>query len=318
MSERIRISNETLNCYGTWIVTKGVVMEQFHRNPVMLWMHRRGMIIGFVKDIKVADGDITGVPYFDEVTEESRTAKAQWEKGSLRMGSPNFEVLETSDAPDLKKPGQTAPTITKCKLLEFSLVDIGGNDDNIRLTYAGEKIGKENARTKLALAMSENSLTNNKEMNEPKFQAIALMLGLSSECGLGDVQNEVKALLAERNECVKLRKQVEELNTEIKNMKSACIASMVDEAIALGKLTAEKRDHFIALGEQVGSESLKLTLEAMREATKPSMLLGKRADTSGEKKWAELTDEELRLLRDENPEKYKKLYKEEFGIECVI
>ena len=91
--ERIRISNETLNCYGTWIRTAGVVMEQFKRNPVMLWMHLRGVIIGYVDDVVVKDDDITGVPVFDEASEESKRAKRQWEKGSLRMGSPHFEVL---------------------------------------------------------------------------------------------------------------------------------------------------------------------------------------------------------------------------------
>ena len=40
MSERIRISNEELNCYGTWIRTAGLELSQFRRNPVMLWMHQ--------------------------------------------------------------------------------------------------------------------------------------------------------------------------------------------------------------------------------------------------------------------------------------
>jgi len=44
MAKRIRISNETLNCFGTWVKTDGVDLEQFRRNPVMLWMHWRGII----------------------------------------------------------------------------------------------------------------------------------------------------------------------------------------------------------------------------------------------------------------------------------
>lgn len=317
MKERIRITNETLNCYGTWIVTGGLAMEQFKRNPVMLWMHMRGVIIGYVDDVRTNGDEVTGVPVFDEASEESRRAKVQWEKGSLRMGSPCFEVIETSDAPELKKPGQTMPTITKAKLLEFSLVDIGGNDDNIRLVYAGEQLDQESAGVKLALAMNKN-LINNSKMNEHELKAIALMLGLPSAASTVDVQREVKRLLAESEECAKLRARVSELNGEIKSLRSAGITSMVDEAIAEGKMTADNREHFIELGEKVGAESLKLTLGAMRGGAKPSMLLNKRTDTSGEKKWVDLSDEELRLLRDENPEKYKKLYKEEFGVECII
>ena len=64
---RIRISNETLNQYGTWIKTEGVDLNQFKRNPVMLWMHERGKIIGCIKNISVENNEITGEPYFDEV-----------------------------------------------------------------------------------------------------------------------------------------------------------------------------------------------------------------------------------------------------------
>lgn len=80
MVKRIRISNETLNCYGTWIRTEGIDLTQFNRNPVLLWMHQRGVVIGMIKDIRVADGEVTGEPWFDEVREESRLAKQQWER----------------------------------------------------------------------------------------------------------------------------------------------------------------------------------------------------------------------------------------------
>ena len=66
---RIRISDETLNCYGTWIRTEGVDLTQYQKNPVMLWMHWRGVIIGTIKDIRVENGEITDEPVFDEVRE---------------------------------------------------------------------------------------------------------------------------------------------------------------------------------------------------------------------------------------------------------
>ena len=65
MGERIRISNETLNQYGTWVKTDGVDLSQYERNPILLWMHQRGVIIGIIKDIRRDNGEITGEPYFD-------------------------------------------------------------------------------------------------------------------------------------------------------------------------------------------------------------------------------------------------------------
>ena len=108
MAKRIVISDESVNCYGTWISTAGMDISQYEKNPVLLWMHWRGVIIGCIKDVKKEDGRVTGEPYFDGVREESKQAKAQWEKGTLRMASANVDVLEYSDAQELVKPVSTA------------------------------------------------------------------------------------------------------------------------------------------------------------------------------------------------------------------
>ena len=56
MSKKVRISNSSLNCYGTRVLTSGVDLEQYKRNPVLLYMHKRGLVIGLVKNVCV-DGD---------------------------------------------------------------------------------------------------------------------------------------------------------------------------------------------------------------------------------------------------------------------
>ena len=319
---RIRISDETLNCYGTWIKTDGVELAQFQKNPVMLWMHWRGVIIGYIKDIRVEDNEITGEPFFDEVREESKLAKQQWEKGSLRMGSPNFEIIETSDEEALLKPGQRRPTITKCKLVEYSMVDIGGNDNNIRLTHTGNelKLSEGEDCTVLPL-LKESSINskNNKKMNQ-ELQAIALMLGLSGEATLADVQKQVRLLLEHKNANETLRKEVKDLKDQLDSIQLAGITSMVDEAVKAGKFTADKKAHFIELGKKVGSESLKMTLEAMSVSMKPSSILGRQSNPASKeyKSWGDVPEAELKLMREENPELYKKLYKEEFGCDCQI
>ena len=323
MSERIRISDETLNCYRTWVKTDGVILEQFQKNPVMLWMHWRGMIIGFIKNIKVENGEITGEPYFDEVREESKLAKQQWEKGSLRMGSPNFEVIETSDDPALLKEGQTRPTITKCKLIEFSMVDIGGNDNNIRLTHSGKELKLSDGEdcTVLPLLKDPNvKLNNNNEMNQ-ELMSIALMLGMSADSTLADVQKQVNVLLEHKKTNEDLRNEIKTLEDRLQGIQLSAITAMVDEAVKAGKFTADKKDHFVELGKKIGAESLKLTLESMSSSMKPSALIDKSPAPASEKQyksWGEVPEEDLKLLRKENPELYKKLYKAEFGCDCKI
>ena len=142
MSEkkRVRISNERLNSYGTRVLTAGVDVEQYNRNPVLLYMHQRGDVIGIVKDLRVEGSDITGELVFDEATELSQRCKKQWEFGSLKMVSAGLDILELSDDPSQLVPGQTRPTVTKSKLFEVSLVDIGANDDAIVLQRDGVRI----------------------------------------------------------------------------------------------------------------------------------------------------------------------------------
>jgi hypothetical protein len=320
---RIRISDETLNCYGTWIRTEGVDLTQYQKNPVMLWMHCRGVIIGTIKDIRVENGEITGEPVFDEVREESKLAKQQWEKGSLRMGSPNFEVIEVSDDPALLKQGQRRPTITKCKLVEYSMVDIGGNDNNIRLTYANKELKLAKGEDCEVLPLLKESIINpnNKSKMNQELQAIALMLGLSAEATLTDVQKQVRTLLELKKENETLGNEVKTLKEQLDGIQLSGITSMVDEAIKAGKFTADKKNHFVELGKKVGAESLKLTLDAMSVSMKPSTILNKPSAGGAPKQYqklSEVPEAELKLMREEDKEQYKRLYKAEYGFECNI
>lgn len=140
MSKRVRISNDSLNSYGSRVLTSGMNVEQYCRNPVLLYMHQRGNVIGYVKDLKVENGEVTGEPVFDEATELSRRCKKQFEFGSLRMVSAGIDILEMSEEPGQLVQGQTCPTITKSRLYEVSMVDVGANDDAIVLMKDGKQI----------------------------------------------------------------------------------------------------------------------------------------------------------------------------------
>ena len=318
--KRIRITNETLNSYGTWVKTGGVDMEQYQRNPVLLWMHYRGRIIGCMKDVRTDGSEITGEPWFDEVLEESRAAKAQYEKGTLRMASANFDILETSDDPALLKPGQTRPTVTRSKLVEVSLVDIGGNDDAIVLSYEGKRLtlaaGEDCGALPLLRPKKDINLNHQTDMNE-QLRTIALMLGLADTAQLADVQREINLLLGYKSANATLRTEKETLQNELDTLRLSGIASIVDDAVAAGKIDATRKAHFVELGKKIGTESLKLTFEAMHAAVKPSAVIGGgNAGTGGWKRLGEVPADELKLMRENDREQYRRLYKAEYGIDC--
>lgn len=312
MAKRIIISDESVNCYGTWISTGGMDISQYEKNPVLLWMHWRGVIIGCIKDIRKEESRVTGEPWFDEVREESKQAKAQWEKGTLRMASANIDVIEVSDAPEHVKPGQYRAAVTRSKLTEVSMVDIGGNDNALPLVLSFQ--GKE-----LKLAAGESSdflpllITNHNNTDvKMDYKAIALKLGLPETATENEILSAIEVLLGYKTANEQLRQEKEQ-------MQLAGITAAVETAVTERRITADKKNHFVELGKKVGLETLKLTLEAMTPAQKPLDLIQPGAGHAGTGEFKKLSDvpaDKLMELRTNDKPTYMKLYKAEYGVEC--
>ena len=306
MSRRVRISNESLNSYGTRVLTAGMNVDQYNRNPVLLYMHERGQVIGYVKDLKVEGDEVTGELMFDEATELSQRCKKQWEFGSLKMVSAGIDILELSEDPKHLVQGQTRPTISKSKLFEVSVVDIGANDDAIVLQKDGKRIelGKDGG-VELPLLHSNNQNQTPKQMDQEK---LALQLGLPKDADEATITAKLAKLQADGAEAETLRQERDTL-------RAARIETLVNAAIAEKKIGEEKKQQFLDLGKKIGAEELKQTFDAMSPQVKLSRLVGYAgADghTLGGPDWKKLSDvpvDELEKLRAENPAQYKKLYK---------
>lgn len=312
-TKRVRISNESLNSYGTRVLTSGMDVEQYNRNPVLLYMHERGQVIGYVKDLKVEGEEVTGELMFDEATELSRRCKKQWDFGSLKMVSVGIDILELSDDPKLLVQGQTSPTISRSKLFEVSLVDIGANDDAIVLQRDGKRIelGKDAAK-ELPLLHSNNNNQKPKQMDQEK---LALELGLPKDADEATITAKLASLKSAGAEADTLRQERDTL-------RAARIESIVNAAISEKKIGEDKKQQFLDLGKKVGADELKQTFDAMSPHVKLSSLVtGGGAPAGGHAEYKKLSDvpgDELATLREQNPAEYKKLYKAEYGIECEI
>ena len=312
-NKRVRISNESLNCYGTRVLTSGMNLEQYNRNPVLLYMHERGQVIGYVKDLKVESDEVTGELVFDEATELSQRCKKQWEFGSLKMVSVGIDILETSEDRKFLIQGQTAPTITKSKLFEVSIVDIGANDDAIVLQKDGVRLtlGK-NAERMLPLLHRNNKNQKPKQMDQEK---LALQLGLPKDADEAAINEKLAKLQADGAEAETLRQERDTL-------RAARIETLVNAAIAEKKIGEDKKQQFLNLGKKIGADELKKTFDAMSPHVKLSNIVnGGGATVGGHAEYKKLSDvpsDELSKMREQNPAQYKKLYKAEYGIECEI
>lgn len=315
MSKEAIISSSRLNCYGTRVLTEGGDLEQYRKNPTLLYMHRRGsrtdMPIGIIENLRVEGDFIYGTPKFDTDTEEEKIIAAKWERGTLRMLSAGIEILEWSEDPQYLVQGQTRPTIIKWKLEEVSVVDIGANDDALQLAqlYKDGKpltlaMGEENEHlpllnTNTAVSM-EDGEAEKIQTNKTTFQMnkILLKLGLPTNATEDAVVQQIEALMNEN-----------------KQLRLAAINDAVAAAIAEHRITEAQKAHFVNLGEKVGIEELRNTLSCFQPVTKPTDVIRQRTEHA-ELKWENCTPEQLEKLRNENRQEYCKLYKEHYGVEA--
>ena len=264
---RVILSDESLNSYGYRVLTSGMDVSRFEKNPVMLYMHIRDddwhdigeKAIGHWEDIKVEDGVLSAVPVFDEVDELSQTIKKKFDAGTYRAASIGFRVLATSGEKEYLLPGQTRETVTKSELLEASIVDIPANGNAVRLY--------DSHLATLAAGESLNvvpALTLSRKMNK-HLTALLGFLGIKPETAEGHE-------LTDENLSV--------LNEGVAGLQSQHLALVnekkkVDEQLAAAQQTVE-------------------TLTQERDAAK--------AEVETLKKKGEETDSEVATLKSEKAE----------------
>lgn len=322
MGYNVVISNSKLNSYGFRVLTSGIDISQYQRNPIMLWMHRRPFVdekndilpLGTITDVHVDGDNLKGTLNFDEADDFSKQIKAKWDAGTLKMVSPGLERVEESEDPIYLLPGQRRGTVTKSKLIEVSVVDIGANDDALALYSDGKLItltaGGDNDFLKPIKTIINNPLNNNKT----DMKAIALKLGLPEEATETAILEKIGALTLTAG-------RVADLELAAETQREQAITTEVENAITLKRVTADKKEHFISLGKKVGVEDLRTTLQLMTPAVKPTDLLhlskdGKKLD--GFKKLSDVPEAEAIRLRAEDKDTYAKLYKMEYGVEVVL
>lgn len=316
MGKEVVITSNGLNSYGSRVLTAGGDLRQYERNPILLFMHNRPfdgnhLPIGRMENLRTEGDRLIGTPVFDMNDEFAKKIADKWENGFLRMVSAGIEIIETSTEASVMLPGQRRPTITKWKLLEVSVVDIGSNDEALRL-YDGEgnvltlAAGADNPYLPLVTekeATEDNQFINNKEMNKE----------LLTMLGLPETATEESVLAAVRE----LKGKAE----EAESLTLASITNMVDDAVATKKITADKREHFMNLGKVAGAESLRETLSLMKPMQKPTDVINEKSEKVEDKqaatfaKLSEVPEGEVRKLLEEEPQEFARLYKAEYGVD---
>lgn len=303
MAREAVISTSALNAYGTRILTEGLDIEQYKKNPIVLYMHRRGsredIPIGIMENIRVDGDKIFGTPKIDKDTEEEKVIAAKWERGTLRMLSAGIDIIECSDDPQYLVQGQTRPTIIRSRLFEVSIVDVGANDDalQVRLYNDGKQLtlAKDEDNDLLPLLKPDDKPQNTTfQMNE-----ILMALGLSPTATEADATAAIKAL-----------------QTQNETLTLARITDAVTAAREKGLITEAQEPKMLELGQKAGIETLRDTLSMMTPARRPSDFIDEKGSGNGHQTlaWDKLSDEEKMTLRRENPTQYVQALKAHYGV----
>jgi len=316
--KRIILTTDSVNAYGYRVISKGADLSLYDVNPVMLYMHIRGLIIGKMSDIKVEKDKITGMPEFAE-TDKGKECKYLYENGMLNMASIWVHPIEVSDDPKLKLEGQTLATITKWLLKETSLVDVGGNLDAIKL------VDEHNNELKLTDVFKKPELdqTQNKKMNKELLE----LLKLSAEADESAMMTAVKTVLSERDTALgkitALEGEVTTLKTEKKGLEDKLSADekagfqkLLDDPKR--KLTDDQKKTFLKLYDA----DAKSATEAVKALPTYKNLSDDNSDEVNEerKAWTfeEYTKKDskaLAAMKLSDPDKYKVLFKKQYGVE---
>lgn len=120
------VSDESIVSYnGLRILINGINFSRFLQNPICLWNHERGNVIGKWKNLSKEGGKLIAELELDDSDSFSQSIKSKVEKGFINATSVGISVSDFKELPN-------EILVTTCELLEISLVDIPSNPNTVR------------------------------------------------------------------------------------------------------------------------------------------------------------------------------------------
>jgi len=334
-TKRFVISTETQNNLGFKVRTSGIDLNQFNKNPLLLWMHKRPkgerkdeiLPLGFWEDLEVnADGQLTGVPSFDETDDFAMSIYNKVENGTIKMASAGLSPVEWKE-----ENGEN--WLEKSVALEASLCDIGSNPDALAVVLYDENEQvitlsqdylkkvlppKKSDMKKIELSPSVLPLLKLADGATPQDsqeaeEAIQNIVTLANQ-----QKTQINTLKTEKADEVKLREKAEEdLLTLKADQEKEKKTALLDQAIKVDrKITEDQREDFVKLS----FDHAKSILDKMPANPSAEDSFNDGKDKAKEKyvelSWKELDKKGMLIaLKKDDFGLFKAKFQEEFGKE---
>lgn len=245
------LNDETkTNQYGFRVLNKGLDLERFRSNPVLLDYHSGGnqSVIGRWENITIEGHLLTAVPVFDMEDDNARFIAGKVERGFIKGASLGLNPFSMDNFKMNSATGDYE--LVKSEILEASIVPIPNNANAVKLyasTDEGVELLQDSEASQILLMANEIRNYKSKSMKTIKLSAtaaMALALNADKEHDVSVVNEGIMKLKAERDEA---KQKLDELEQIEKDMKAKLAGDLVDQAIKEGKITAPEREDYIKL-----------------------------------------------------------------------
>ena len=311
------LSDESINSYGFIVKTAGIDTTQFERNPVMLYMHdRENGVIGRWENLRNDGNKLLADAVFDESTELGAKVKKQVDNGFLRCVSIGIDNVTQEELNGVQ-------TVTKCRLIEVSVVDIPSNSNAVKLfrssgsfTYRLSDLNGEDVETFKNAVIAVLGLkpgTSDSEILRAIEKAVRgtenteeLLNNAVSRGYIDTAQRENFRAMASGNPRALMAYIDTQRKTEAKE-----IDAMLRAAVGTSKILSYETEVYRRIGETMGLRTLRDLIDTLPGIPKPLDFIrqGKGRENWGLKEYRKFAPKELQ----DNPGLYARLVKEETG-----
>jgi hypothetical protein len=253
-------NDETMeNSYGFSIVTEGIDLTRFAKNPVMLSDHYNSNwnVMGKWYDFAKEGSVLSGYPEFDKEDQYAAELAGKVERGFINACSMGI-IFDRVNL--ILVEGKLV--LTKCELVEVSIVPVPSNANSVRLFNLDGKPMEEKELQELTLSVIPGIINPELNLNIDNMKKIILSVAALMALGFKDQPtdgldaSDVEAKVLElAGKLTKAETENETLKLAAKTAKEAqeaaaklAIEKKVKLAITEGKFGADKEAEMVALG----------------------------------------------------------------------
>lgn len=216
------------------VPVENITFSAFDLNPVMLYNHTRGNVIGKWQNRRIEDGKLLADSVFDDADPEAKKISNKVEGGFIKGASIGIRNIVAEERFD--DGGEAFFYVVSCDLREASVVDIPSDMDALTLYDANDKV------VDLKEADFSDIFQTKKFVKQMDKKKIAHAIGLSDDVSDDALQGAIEAAFADS-------KKLKALQVETVAKNKAKAVELVDAAVSAGRLPNESKATFIELSD---------------------------------------------------------------------